>query len=59
MGGKTLYFGEIGDSSKTLTSYFERNGARPCTVTGQKFPRLADFTSKIHIFHKLFSLLKS
>lgn len=30
MGGKTLYFGEIGDSSKTLTSYFERNGARPC-----------------------------
>lgn len=30
MGGKTLYFGEIGDSSKTITSYFERNGARPC-----------------------------
>ena len=30
MGGKTLYFGEIGDSSKTLTSYFELNGARPC-----------------------------
>ena len=31
MGGKTLYFGEIGDSSKTLTSYFELNGARPCS----------------------------
>lgn len=30
MGGKTLYFGEIGGSSKTLTSYFEHNGARPC-----------------------------
>lgn len=30
MGGKTLYFGEIGDSSRTLTSYFERNGARAC-----------------------------
>ena len=30
MGGKTLYFGEIGDSSKTVTSYFERNGARQC-----------------------------
>lgn len=29
-GGKTVYFGEIGDSSKTLTSYFERNGARAC-----------------------------
>ncbi|KAF1982045.1 hypothetical protein K402DRAFT_341217 [Aulographum hederae CBS 113979] len=30
MGGKTLYFGDIGSSSKTITSYFERNGARPC-----------------------------
>ena len=30
MGGKTLYFGEIGDASKTVTSYFERNGAKPC-----------------------------
>ncbi|KAL8995486.1 MAG: hypothetical protein Q9169_004780 [Polycauliona sp. 2 TL-2023] len=30
MGGKTLYFGEIGESSKTVTSYFERNGARTC-----------------------------
>lgn len=30
MGGRTLYFGEIGDHSKTVTSYFERNGARPC-----------------------------
>jgi ATP-binding cassette subfamily G (WHITE) protein 2 (PDR) len=29
-GGKTVYFGEVGESSKTLTSYFERNGARPC-----------------------------
>ena len=30
MGGKTLYFGEIGDSSNTLISYFERHGARTC-----------------------------
>jgi ATP-binding cassette, subfamily G (WHITE), member 2, PDR len=30
MGGKPLYFGEIGSSSKTVTSYFERHGARPC-----------------------------
>jgi ATP-binding cassette subfamily G (WHITE) protein 2 (PDR) len=29
-GGKTVYFGEIGESSKVLTSYFERNGARIC-----------------------------
>jgi ATP-binding cassette, subfamily G (WHITE), member 2, PDR len=30
MGGKTVYFGDIGEKSKTLSSYFERNGARPC-----------------------------
>ncbi|KKY22769.1 putative abc [Phaeomoniella chlamydospora] len=29
-GGKTVYFGDIGDHSKILTSYFERNGAEPC-----------------------------
>lgn len=29
-GGKTVYFGDIGDRSKTLTSYFERNGSRKC-----------------------------
>jgi ATP-binding cassette, subfamily G (WHITE), member 2, PDR len=29
-GGKTVYFGPIGESSKTLTSYFEKNGANPC-----------------------------
>lgn len=29
-GGKTVYFGEIGENSKTLTSYFERHGAPPC-----------------------------
>lgn len=29
-GGKTVYFGNIGDQSQTLLSYFERNGARKC-----------------------------
>ncbi|KAF7289891.1 hypothetical protein MIND_01363800 [Mycena indigotica] len=29
-GGKTVYFGEIGENSKTLTSYFEKYGASPC-----------------------------
>ena len=29
-GGKTVYFGDIGENSKTLTSYFERNGGHPC-----------------------------
>ncbi|KAL1957338.1 hypothetical protein VTO42DRAFT_6127 [Malbranchea cinnamomea] len=28
-GGKTIYFGEIGENSSTLSSYFERNGAKP------------------------------
>ncbi|OOF91791.1 hypothetical protein ASPCADRAFT_518204 [Aspergillus carbonarius ITEM 5010] len=30
-GGRTVYFGPIGDNSETLTAYFERHGARPCT----------------------------
>ncbi|CEJ91209.1 Putative ATP-binding cassette transporter ifT1 [[Torrubiella] hemipterigena] len=29
-GGKTVYFGEIGENSKTMTSYFERNGGHAC-----------------------------
>lgn len=29
-GGKTIYFGEIGQNSRTLLDYFERNGAPPC-----------------------------
>ncbi|KAK8052265.1 hypothetical protein PG993_003650 [Apiospora rasikravindrae] len=29
-GGKTVYFGEIGDNSETLTGYFQRQGADPC-----------------------------
>ena len=31
-GGRTVYFGDIGENSKTLTSYFEKNGSRPCGV---------------------------
>ncbi|KAF1993489.1 putative ABC multidrug transporter [Amniculicola lignicola CBS 123094] len=29
-GGKTVYFGEIGDKSETLMGYFARNGGAPC-----------------------------
>lgn len=29
-GGKTVYFGELGDNSQTLLQYFENNGARKC-----------------------------
>jgi ABC-type multidrug transport system permease subunit len=29
-GGKTVYFGKIGEQSRTLLDYFENNGARHC-----------------------------
>ncbi|PPJ56228.1 hypothetical protein CBER1_06395 [Cercospora berteroae] len=29
-GGRTVYFGEVGTNSNILSSYFERNGAKPC-----------------------------
>ncbi|KAF9878249.1 ABC-2 type transporter [Colletotrichum karsti] len=29
-GGKTVYFGDIGDNSRTLLNYFESHGARKC-----------------------------
>lgn len=29
-GGKTVYFGDIGENAATLTSYFERHGAARC-----------------------------
>ena len=29
-GGKTVYFGDIGDNSSTVIDYFERNGGCPC-----------------------------
>ncbi|KAH8899834.1 hypothetical protein GQ53DRAFT_202929 [Thozetella sp. PMI_491] len=29
-GGRTVYFGDIGENAKTMTSYFERNGGFPC-----------------------------
>lgn len=29
-GGKTVYFGDVGERSSILSSYFEKNGASPC-----------------------------
>jgi ABC-type multidrug transport system ATPase subunit len=29
-GGKTVYFGEVGEGAKVLSAYFERNGGHPC-----------------------------
>ena len=31
-GGKMVYFGDIGEQSRTLLDYFEANGARPCSA---------------------------
>lgn len=31
-GGRTVYFGDIGQNSEIMTSYFEREGSRPCGV---------------------------
>ena len=30
VGGKTVYFGDLGQNSTTLIEYLERNGARKC-----------------------------
>ncbi|KAI5298523.1 hypothetical protein KEM56_003979, partial [Ascosphaera pollenicola] len=35
-GGRTVYFGEIGEHSKTLSSYFERNGALQVPSQGRQ-----------------------
>lgn len=29
-GGRTIYFGEVGENSHVLTSYFEKNGSHKC-----------------------------
>ncbi|KKZ62227.1 hypothetical protein EMCG_03289 [[Emmonsia] crescens] len=29
-GGKTVYFGDVGERSSILSNYFEKNGASPC-----------------------------
>lgn len=31
-GGRTVYFGDIGENSSVMTKYFERNGASPCPI---------------------------
>ncbi|KFY50876.1 hypothetical protein V496_09128 [Pseudogymnoascus sp. VKM F-4515 (FW-2607)] len=31
-GGRTVYFGDVGENSSILTDYFVRNGARPCGI---------------------------
>ncbi|CAG9988090.1 unnamed protein product, partial [Clonostachys byssicola] len=35
-GGKTVYFGELGNKSRKLIDYLERNGAQKCPVEGNQ-----------------------
>ncbi|KAF2464540.1 uncharacterized protein BDR25DRAFT_271517 [Lindgomyces ingoldianus] len=44
-GGRQLYFGKIGLSCKTMISYFERNGARPCNADENPAEWMLDVTS--------------
>lgn len=48
MGGKTLYFGDIGESSKTFTSYFERNGAKLCEKEENPAEWMLEVTGAAH-----------
>lgn len=32
-GGRTVYFGEVGQNASVLTGYFEQNGAAPCPAS--------------------------
>ncbi|KAG6029740.1 hypothetical protein E4U41_000287 [Claviceps citrina] len=47
-GGKTVYFGSIGENSQTLLDYFERNGGGKCD--GQENPAeyMLDIVNKGH-----------
>lgn len=42
--GRSLYFGDIGKDSKTLTSYFEDHGARQCGVSENPAEWILDIT---------------
>lgn len=37
-GGRTVYFGEIGEQSRTILDYFERNGERKCDLAENVSP---------------------
>lgn len=43
-GGKTVYFGEIGDKASTLKEYFDRNGA-PCPKESNPAEHMIDVVS--------------
>ncbi|KAF2804985.1 uncharacterized protein BDZ99DRAFT_511487 [Mytilinidion resinicola] len=41
-GGKTAYFGDLGQNSKIATDYFERHGAPPCEPTANSAEYILD-----------------
>lgn len=45
-GGKTVYFGPIGEQSRTLLDYFESNGARPCDDSENPAEYMLDVVNK-------------
>ena len=45
--GKSLYFGDIGYESRTLTGYFEQRGARRCEVNDNPAEWLFSITSDV------------
>ncbi|KAL5443710.1 hypothetical protein PMIN06_008623 [Paraphaeosphaeria minitans] len=51
-GGKQLYFGKIGPSCKTMISYFEKNGARPCKPDENPAEWTLDVTSSTENFEE-------
>ncbi|KAF9165539.1 hypothetical protein DFQ26_009790 [Actinomortierella ambigua] len=47
-GGHTVYFGELGDDSKDLISYFERNGAPHCASDANPAEYILDVVNAHH-----------
>ena len=45
-GGKTIYFGEVGENSRTLLDYFERNGAPRCDDDANPAEYMLDICGK-------------
>lgn len=45
-GGKTIYFGDIGNNSRTLLDYFERNGAPRCDDDANPAEYMLDICGK-------------
>lgn len=45
-GGKTIYFGDIGNNSSTLLDYFERNGAPRCDDDANPAEYMLDICGK-------------